>query len=113
MTVRYTQERSIVRPALDVESQPHEQVVVIDDAKSGLRAVAQSMARELGKKNIHVAHVVCDGSIDGVFARENFADLDQRLAEDRVLKPDDIALNYVSLHHQKRSAWTHELDLRP
>ena len=82
-------------------------------AKAGLRAVAQSMARELGRKNIHVAHVVCDGSIDGVFSRENIPDLDQRLAEDRVLKPDDIALNYVNLHHQKRSAWTHELDLRP
>ena len=82
-------------------------------AKSGLRAVAQSMARELGKKNIHVAHVVCDGSIEGVFARENIPDLDQRLAEDRVLKPDDIALNYVKLHHQKRSAWTHGLGLRP
>ncbi len=82
-------------------------------AKSGLRSVAQTMARELGKKNIHVAHVVCDGSIDGVFSRENIADLEQRLAEDRVLKPDDIALNYLNLHHQKRSAWTHELDLRP
>ena len=82
-------------------------------AKAGLRAVAQSMARELGKKNIHVAHIVCDGSIDGVFSRENIPDLDQRLAEDRVLKPDDIALNYLSLHHQKRSAWTHEMDLRP
>jgi NAD(P)-dependent dehydrogenase (short-subunit alcohol dehydrogenase family) len=82
-------------------------------AKSGLRAVAQSMARELGPKNIHVAHVICDGAIDGVFARENIPDLEQRLAEDRVLKPDDVALNYVHLHHQKRSAWTHELDLRP
>lgn len=82
-------------------------------AKSGLRAVAQSMARELGPKNIHVAHVICDGAIDGVFSRENIPDLDQRLAEDRVLKPDDVALNYVHLHHQKRSAWTHELDLRP
>ena len=41
------------------------------------------------------------------------ADLDQRLAEDRVLKPDDIAANYLHLHHQKRSAWTHEMDLRP
>jgi NAD(P)-dependent dehydrogenase (short-subunit alcohol dehydrogenase family) len=82
-------------------------------AKAGLRAVAQSMARELGKKNIHVAHVVCDGSIEGVFARENIADLEQRLAEDRILKPEDIALNYVNLHRQKRSAWTHELDLRP
>lgn len=82
-------------------------------AKSGLRSVAQTMARELGKKNLHVAHVICDGSIDGVFSRENIPDLEQRLAEDRVLKPDDIALNYVNLHHQKRSAWTHELDLRP
>ena len=82
-------------------------------AKAGLRSVAQTMARELGKKNIHVAHVICDGSIDGVFSRENIPDLEQRLAEDRVLKPDDIALNYVHLHHQKRSAWTHELDLRP
>lgn len=82
-------------------------------AKAGLRAVAQSMSRELGRKNIHVAHVICDGSIDGVFSRENILDLDQRLAEDRVLKPDDIALNYVHLHHQPRSAWTHELDLRP
>jgi NAD(P)-dependent dehydrogenase (short-subunit alcohol dehydrogenase family) len=82
-------------------------------AKSGLRAVAQSMARELGPQGIHVAHIVCDGSIDGVFSRENIPDLDQRLAEDRVLKPDDIALSFVQLHHQPRSAWTHELDLRP
>lgn len=82
-------------------------------AKSGLRTLAQSMARELGKKNIHVAHVICDGSIDGVFSRQNIADLEQRLAEDRVLKPDDIAANYLHLHHQKRSAWTHEMDLRP
>jgi NAD(P)-dependent dehydrogenase (short-subunit alcohol dehydrogenase family) len=82
-------------------------------AKSGLRAVAQSMSRELGKQNIHVAHVVCDGSIDGVFSRQNIPDLAQRLQEDRVLKPDDIALNYLHLHKQPRSAWTHELDLRP
>jgi NAD(P)-dependent dehydrogenase (short-subunit alcohol dehydrogenase family) len=82
-------------------------------AKHGLRAVAQSMARELGPKGIHVAHVVCDGSIDGVFSRQNIPDLDQRLAENRVLKPADIAESYVALHHQKPSAWTHEMDLRP
>lgn len=82
-------------------------------AKHGLRALAQSMARELGPKGIHVAHIVCDGAIDGVFARENIADLDRRLAEDRVLKPDDVAEAFVMLHHQQRSAWTHELDLRP
>lgn len=82
-------------------------------AKAGLRIVAQSAARELGPKGIHVAHVICDGSIDGVFSRQNIPDLDQRLAEDRVLKPDDIAESYLALHNQKRSAWTHELDLRP
>jgi NAD(P)-dependent dehydrogenase (short-subunit alcohol dehydrogenase family) len=82
-------------------------------AKSGLRTLAQSMARELGPKGVHVAHVVCDGSIDGVFSRQNIPDLDARLAEDRVLKPDDIAETYVALHKQKPSAWTHELDLRP
>lgn len=82
-------------------------------AKHGLRAVAQSLARELGPQGIHVAHVVVDGSIDGVFSRENIPDLAQRLAEDRVLKPADIAATYVALHRQARSAWTHELDLRP
>jgi NAD(P)-dependent dehydrogenase (short-subunit alcohol dehydrogenase family) len=82
-------------------------------AKAGLRAVAQSMARELGPKGVHVAHVICDGAIDGVFSRGNIPDLEQRLAENRVLKPDDIAEAYVALHRQKRSAWTHELDLRP
>jgi NAD(P)-dependent dehydrogenase (short-subunit alcohol dehydrogenase family) len=82
-------------------------------AKAGLRAVAQSTARELGPKGIHVAHVVCDGSIDGVFSQQNIPDLDQKLAEDRILKPHDIAESYIALHHQKRSAWTHELDLRP
>ena len=81
--------------------------------KGGLRLLVQSMAREFGPQGIHVAHIVCDGSIDGVFSRENIPDLDQRLAEDRVLKPDDIAQSFVQLHHQPRSAWTHELDLRP
>ena len=82
-------------------------------AKHGLRAVAQSAARELGPKGIHVAHVVVDGSIDGVFSRANIPDLDARLERDSILKPDEIAANYVWLHKQQRSAWTHELDLRP
>ena len=82
-------------------------------AKNGLRAVAQSMARELGPQGVHVAHIVVDGSIDGVFSRENIADVEDRLARDEILKPADIARNYVWLHHQPRSAWTHELDLRP
>jgi NAD(P)-dependent dehydrogenase (short-subunit alcohol dehydrogenase family) len=82
-------------------------------AKHGLRALAQSMARELGPQGVHVAHVVIDGAIDGVFIRGNRDDVDALLADDRILRPDDIAQAYVALARQPRSAWTHELDLRP
>jgi NAD(P)-dependent dehydrogenase (short-subunit alcohol dehydrogenase family) len=82
-------------------------------AKAGLRALAQSAARELAAKGIHVAHVVVDGAIDGVFTRSNRTDVENLLLEDRILKPDQIAANFVWLHGQQRSAWTHELDLRP
>ncbi|MFC3070703.1 SDR family oxidoreductase [Phenylobacterium soli] len=82
-------------------------------AKHGLRAIAQSMARELGPQGVHVAHVVIDGAVDGVFIRSNREDVDDLLARDEVLKPADIAQAYVALHRQPRSAWTHELDLRP
>ncbi|WP_170755683.1 SDR family oxidoreductase [Ruegeria lacuscaerulensis] len=82
-------------------------------AKHALRALAQSMARELGPKNIHVAHTVIDGAIDSNFIREHFPDVDQMRDEDRILKPEHIAQNYVMLHKQPRTAWTHELDLRP
>jgi NAD(P)-dependent dehydrogenase (short-subunit alcohol dehydrogenase family) len=82
-------------------------------AKAGLRAIAQSAAREFAPKGIHVAHVVVDGAIDGVFARTNRSDTETLLSEDRILKPDQIAANFVWLHAQQRSAWTHELDLRP
>ena len=82
-------------------------------AKAGLRAVAQSAARELGPQGIHVAHVVVDGAIDGVFIRSMREDVDGLLARDAILKPAEIAANYVWLHRQPRSAWTHEIDLRP
>jgi NAD(P)-dependent dehydrogenase (short-subunit alcohol dehydrogenase family) len=82
-------------------------------AKQALRALAQSMARELGPDGVHVAHVVVDGLIDGKFARENFADAQDRLDRDEILRPDEIAQTYVNLWQQPRSAWTHELDLRP
>jgi NAD(P)-dependent dehydrogenase (short-subunit alcohol dehydrogenase family) len=81
--------------------------------KHALRALAQSMARELGPKNIHVAHVIVDGAIDTAFIRSLTPDIDAKRAEDAVLSPDAIAENYVFLHRQPRSAWTHELDLRP
>lgn len=82
-------------------------------AKAGLRAVAQSMARELAPEGIHVSHVICDGAIDGVFTRSRPDDVSQLLADDVILKPEDIAQNYLWLHEQPRSAWTHEIDLRP
>ena len=81
--------------------------------KHALRALAQSMARELGPKGVHVAHVVIDGAIESDFTRENLPDFDDRLARDEILKPDDIAANYVWLWKQPKSAWTHEMDLRP
>lgn len=82
-------------------------------AKAGLRAVAQSAARELGPKGVHVAHVVVDGAIDGIFTRSIREDVQGLLDRDEILKPAEIAANYVWLHDQPRSAWTHEIDLRP
>jgi NAD(P)-dependent dehydrogenase (short-subunit alcohol dehydrogenase family) len=82
-------------------------------AKHALRALAQSMARELGPEGIHVAHVVIDGGIDTPFIRENFPERYKLKAQDGILDPEAIAENYWRLHQQSRSAWTHELDLRP
>lgn len=81
--------------------------------KHALRAVAQSMARELGPEGIHVAHVVIDGAIDTAFIREMFPERYKRKEQDGILDPDRIAENYWYLHNQHRSAWTHEMDLRP
>ena len=82
-------------------------------AKHGLRALAQSMARELGPLGIHVAHTVIDGAIDTAFIRENFPERYALKEQGGILDPDAIAENYWRLHQQPRSAWTHELDLRP
>ena len=82
-------------------------------AKHALRALAQSMARELGPKGIHVAHVVVDGAIDTAFIRENFPERYALKDQDGILNPEHIAENYWYLHTQPRDAWTHELDLRP
>lgn len=82
-------------------------------AKAALRMLAQSMARELGPKNIHVAHSIIDGPIDTDFIATRVPDIEGMRANDAVLRPDAIARAYVMLHKQHRSAWTHELDLRP
>lgn len=82
-------------------------------AKHALRALAQSMARELGPRNIHVAHLVVDGAIDTDFIKDTFPDLYVKKAQDGILNPVHIAENYWHLSQQPRDAWTHELDLRP
>jgi NAD(P)-dependent dehydrogenase (short-subunit alcohol dehydrogenase family) len=82
-------------------------------AKHGLRALAQALARELGPKGVHVAHVVIDGAIDGAFIRSIMPDAAEKLEREEILAPDEIARNYVWLYRQGRSAWTFELDLRP
>lgn len=82
-------------------------------AKHAVRALAQSMARELGPKNIHVAHSIIDGPIDTAFIRDTFPAIYARKADDGLLQPDAIAEAYWQVHRQPRTAWTHELDLRP
>jgi NAD(P)-dependent dehydrogenase (short-subunit alcohol dehydrogenase family) len=81
--------------------------------KHALRALAQSMARELGPQGIHVAHVVIDGAIDTAFIRDNFPEAYAKKEQGGILDPDHIADAYWMLHKQPRDAWTHELDLRP
>jgi NAD(P)-dependent dehydrogenase (short-subunit alcohol dehydrogenase family) len=82
-------------------------------AKSGLRAVAHGMAREFGKQGLHVGHIVIDGVIDGEQVNSRLPQIRERLGEEGMLQPDDIAEAYWMLHRQPRSAWTLELDLRP
>ena len=82
--------------------------------KHALRALSQSMARELGPLGVHVAHVVIDGGIDTAFIQQMRAsDYAELKATDGILNPDAIAEQYWNLHRQPRSAWTQELDLRP
>lgn len=83
-------------------------------AKHGLKALAQAMARELGPKNIHVAHLVIDSAVDTPWIRERFGERFDALKEnDGVMNPESIGKAYVSIHNQPRDAWTFEMDLRP
>jgi NAD(P)-dependent dehydrogenase (short-subunit alcohol dehydrogenase family) len=82
-------------------------------AKAGLRSVAQSLAREYGPRGVHVAHVIIDGGIDGEQLRRNAPEFVADAGADGLLSPSAIAETYWQLHAQQRSAWTHELDLRP
>ncbi|HZB94215.1 MAG TPA: SDR family NAD(P)-dependent oxidoreductase [Stellaceae bacterium] len=82
-------------------------------AKAGLRALAQSMARELGPKGIHVAHVVVDGGIDGARLLARYPERRKEAGADGLVSVEAIAESYWQILRQPRSAWTHELDLRP
>jgi NAD(P)-dependent dehydrogenase (short-subunit alcohol dehydrogenase family) len=82
-------------------------------AKAGLRSVAQTFAREFGPRGVHVAHIVIDGAIEGERVLSVAPQLKQAAGEDGLLGLDAIADVYWHLHAQHRSAWTHELDLRP
>ncbi len=82
-------------------------------AKHGLRALAQSMARELGPRGIHVAHSIIDGAIDTEFIRNLFPQRYALKEQHGIIDPASIAEQYWQLHQQSRDCWTHELDLRP
>lgn len=82
-------------------------------AKFALRALAQSMARELGPQGVHVAHTIIDGAIDTEWIARNFPQRHALKDQDGILNPNHIADAYWMLHQQPRDAWTHELDLRP
>ena len=82
-------------------------------AKHALRALAQSMARELWPRGIHVAHPVIDGAIDTEFIRSTFPERYAQKAQQGILDPDHIAELYWQIHSQPRDAWTHETELRP
>jgi NAD(P)-dependent dehydrogenase (short-subunit alcohol dehydrogenase family) len=81
--------------------------------KHGIRALAQSLARELGPQGIHVAHTIIDGGIATPQIRKQYADKISQLPPNALLDPDDLAEAYWQLHKQPKSTWTQELDLRP
>ena len=81
--------------------------------KHGLRAVAQSMAKELGPKGIHVAHIIVDAVIDVPRSGEMMPDRTAAKGADGLIDAKSIAQTYVWLHKQPRDSWTFELDLRP
>ena len=81
--------------------------------KHALRALAQSMAKELMPHNIHVSHIVIDGPINTEWTMERFPNILNERPNDGLLEPEDIAETYWFIHNQKRSAWTFEIDVRP
>ncbi|MDA0223198.1 MAG: SDR family oxidoreductase [Proteobacteria bacterium] len=84
--------------------------------KAGLRSLAQSLAREMGPKNIHVAHLIIDAGVDTAFVRNIRSEMGEdvdNLPPDTLMNPKSVAEAYWTLYHQNRDAWTFEMDLRP
>lgn len=81
--------------------------------KGALRNLIQALAREYGPQGVHVAHLIIDGVVNGDQVRARFGDYLDKLGEDGALDPSAIADAFLMVHQQPRSAWTHELDLRP
>jgi NAD(P)-dependent dehydrogenase (short-subunit alcohol dehydrogenase family) len=100
---------TIVYTGASTSTRASEELSCLSVEKFGVRALAQSMARELGPRGIHVAHVVVAGRI----VSERYRQLARELPPASLLAPGAIADTYLHLHRQHRSAWTHELDLRP
>lgn len=82
-------------------------------SKAGLRALAQGLAREFSPHGIHIVHTIIDGVIDGERAKQQFPEYIKTKGTDGLLQLEAITQTYWSIHQQPRSAWTHELDLRP
>lgn len=82
-------------------------------AKAGLRALAQGLAREFSPQGVHVVHAVIDGVIDGDRARDQFPRYVEEKGAEGLMQLEAIAQTFWAIHQQPRSAWTHELDLRP
>lgn len=82
-------------------------------AKHALRALAQSMARELGPMGVHVGHIIVDGMIDSEAVRTRFPEETDALPDGGMLNPDHIAEAYWAMHAQPKDAWTFEMDIRP
>lgn len=93
------------------------QFAAFASAKAGLRALTQSMAKELGPQGIHVGHIVIDGLVGGDVVKRFGKGLGKLLlkqkGQDGALVPDEVAKSFWMLHQQDVTAWTYELDLRP
>lgn len=129
LTGREAAKRMVARPESGTAGRSHKGTIIFTGAtaslrgsanfagfsggKMALRALAQSMARELGPMGVHVAHTIIDGAIDTEFIRTQFPQRYALKDEGGILNPDHIADAYWMLHQQPRDAWTHELDLRP